>query len=146
MTTAIWKRQVTVQTLNEQNQGTIVSHLGIEFTEVGHDQLVARMPADARTHQPMGIVHGGASVTLAETLGSVGANLCLDGDFAAVGLDINANHLRPVRSGWVTGRARPIHLGRTTQVWQIDMHDDQGRPSCTSRLTMAVIPGRPRGD
>ena len=146
MTQAIWKRPITLEALNHQNQETIVSHLGIEFIEVGHDHLIARMPADRRTHQPMGIVHGGASVTLAETLGSVGANLCLDPEFAAVGLDINANHLRPVRTGWVTGRARPVHLGRTTQVWQIDMHDDQGRPTCISRLTMAVIPGRPRGD
>ncbi|MFT3799897.1 MAG: hotdog fold thioesterase [Burkholderiaceae bacterium] len=135
----IWQRPATLEAIHANHHDTICEHLGIEFVEVGDDYLVARMPADRRTRQPMGIVHGGASVTLAETLGSVGANLCLAPPQAAVGLDINANHIRSVRDGWVTGRAHPVHLGRTTQVWQIEMRDDAGRLTCTSRLTMAVI-------
>ena len=118
---------------------TAVAHLGIEFLEVGTDRLVGRMPVDARTRQPFGILHGGASVLLAETLGSVAASLTLPPDRIAVGLDINANHIRSTRSGWVIGTCTPVHVGRTTQVWQIELRDDEGRLTCTSRLTMAVL-------
>jgi uncharacterized protein (TIGR00369 family) len=117
-------------------------HLGIEITEKGDDYLVGRVPVDARTKQPFGLLHGGVSVVLAETLGSVGAfNACPEGHMA-VGLDINANHLRPATSGWVTGTARPVHIGRTTQVWQIDMVNEAGELTCVSRITMAILPPR----
>lgn len=146
MTTRIWKKPTDLADLHAIHEHTIVRHLGIEFLEIGPDFLVARMPADHRTKQPAGIVHGGASVTLAETLGSVAAHLCIDVG-QAVGLEINANHVRSVRDGWVTGRAQPVHLGRTTQIWQIDIHDDQQRLTCTSRLTMAIIAERqPRSE
>ena len=118
----------------------MVEHLGIEFLEVGEDSLTARMPVDRRTIQPAGLLHGGASVALAETLGSVAATLCVDlTDTACVGLEINANHIRSVRSGFVTGVARPIHLGTSTQVWDISITDEQGRLTCICRLTMAVL-------
>jgi 1,4-dihydroxy-2-naphthoyl-CoA hydrolase len=139
----LWTRPTTVATLTETSRGTAVDHLGIEFLEVGEDFIRARMPVDHRTRQPFGLLHGGVSVVLAETLGSVAANACLPPDFQAVGLDINANHLRGVPVGrWVSGTTRPVHIGRTTQVWQIDIQDDQGRPVCASRITMAVIAAR----
>lgn len=140
MSRSIWKNRRTLQQLHEMHQDTIGAHLGIEFLEVGDDFLVARMPIDSRTRQPMGILHGGASVTLAETLGSVGASMCVEPGVPVVGLDINANHVRALQSGWVTGRAQPVHVGRTTQVWQIELRDDRQRLSCTSRLTIAVLP------
>ncbi|MGQ0800375.1 MAG: hotdog fold thioesterase [Pseudomarimonas sp.] len=119
--------------------GSALTALGIEFTELGEDYLRARMPVDARTKQPFGLLHGGASVVLAESLGSMAGNLCLDPERAhAVGLEINANHLRAVTSGWVTGTARPIHIGRSTQVWDIRIEADDGRLCCISRLTLAV--------
>ena len=108
--------------------------------EVGEDFLTARLPLTRQTCQPMGLLHGGVSVVLAETLGSIGAAHCCPDGSSVVGLDINANHLRAVREGWVTGRAMPVHIGRTTQVWQIDISDDAGKLTCVSRLTMAVIP------
>ena len=135
----LWKQPVTVQILTDIHKNTAVERLGIEFLEVGDDYLRARVPVDGRTRQPYGILHGGVSVVLAETLGSCGAAYAAPEGHRAVGLDINANHLRSVTSGWVTGTARPVHVGRTTQVWQIDLHDEQGRPTCVSRLTMAVL-------
>lgn len=118
----------------------MLAHIGLELIEIGPDFLVGRIPVDARTTQPFGIVHGGASVVLAESLGSIAANLVLDNSKNyAVGLEVNANHLRSVRSGWVTGIAKAAHIGRTTQVWEIKMHDDEGKPSAISRLTMAVL-------
>ena len=136
---AIWTEPLTLDKLNAWNQGCAVSHLGIEFTEIGDDFLRARVPVDARTKQPYGLLHGGVSVVLAETLGSVGAYHASPEGWLAVGLDINANHLRAARSGWVTGTARPVHIGKTTQVWQIDMVNDAGELTCVSRITMAML-------
>jgi len=138
----IWSRDYSLEELNEMAFGNMAGHLGMEFTEIGPDFLRARMPVDERTRQPVGLLHGGASVALAETLGSVAANLVrsLDGSMGTcVGLEINANHLRPVRSGWVIGETRPLHLGRTTQVWEIRISDERGRLVCVSRITMAVV-------
>lgn len=120
---------------------SIVKHLGIEFTEVGDGYLVARMPVDGRTHQPFGILHGGASVVLAESLGSTASWMLLDDPTKqrAVGLEINANHLRSVQNGWVYGRCTPIHTGRTTHVWDVRITDDRGKLVCISRLTVAII-------
>ena len=114
-------------------------HLGIEFTSIGSDHLSAKMPVDARTMQPFGLLHGGASVALAETLGSIAAYLTLEPGYHAVGLEINANHIKGVRGGWVIGTARPIHTGRSTQVWQIEIVDEAGDLVCYSRITMAII-------
>ena len=120
--------------------GGLVRSLGIELTEAGDDWLVGRMPVDERTRQPFGLLHGGASVALAETLASLAAYACVDPQrYVCVGLEINANHLRPVRTGWVEGTARPIHLGRTTQVWDIRICEEAGKPVCISRCTMAVV-------
>ena len=125
----------------EREGGTMIHHLGIEVIEIGDDFLKARMPVDERTVQPQGRLHGGASCVLAETVGSIAANLAIDsGKFLAVGLEINANHIRPVKDGYVYGTARADALGRTTQVWTIRITDDQDRLVCVSRLTMAVIP------
>jgi 1,4-dihydroxy-2-naphthoyl-CoA hydrolase len=129
----------TVERIAQINRGTAAEHLGIEITEVGPDFLLARMPVDARTKQPAGLLHGGASVLLAETLGSVAAYGTLPEGKACVGVEINANHLRGVREGWVYGRATPLHVGRTTQVWEIRISDEAGRLVCVSRITMAVI-------
>jgi len=138
----IWTRPFTLAEITAFNSNTAAASLGIEYTEIGDDYLVGRMPVDARTVQPWGILHGGASVLLAETLGSIAAGHCLRGpDERAVGLEINANHLRPVASGWVTGTARPLHRGSTTQVWEIRIVNDQGKLSCVARITMAVIRG-----
>jgi 1,4-dihydroxy-2-naphthoyl-CoA hydrolase len=127
--------------LNAHSRETLAQALGIEFTEAGADFLRGRMPVDARTRQPFGLLHGGASVALAETLGSAAGNHCLDPERSiAVGLEISANHLRPVTSGWVIGTARPIHIGRTTQVWDIRIEDEAGQMTCISRLTLAVVP------
>ena len=139
MTPSIWKRPRNLDEVNAIEQSTLASHIGIEFTEVGPDYLCARIPVDQRTVQPMGILHGGASVALAETIGSVASNMAIPDTHSAVGLEINANHLRPAASGWVNGRCTPIHLGRSTHVWHIELRDDQGRLTCISRLTMAVI-------
>jgi 1,4-dihydroxy-2-naphthoyl-CoA hydrolase len=139
---AIWSRVYSLEELNQMARGNMVGHLGIEFTEIGPDFLRARMPVDERTWQPAGLLHGGASVALAETLGSFAANLVrnLDGSMGTcVGLEINANHLRGVRDGWVVGETRPLHLGRSTQVWEIRISDEGGRLVCVSRLTMAVV-------
>jgi 1,4-dihydroxy-2-naphthoyl-CoA hydrolase len=138
----IWLTPLSVADLTRLSANTAVPHLGIEFLEVGDDYLVARVPVDARTRQPFGLLHGGVSVVLAETLGSCGATYTVAPGHQAVGLDINANHLKGVKSGWVTGTARPVHLGRTTQVWQIDMRNDAGELSCVSRITMAILAPR----
>ncbi len=137
---SLWQRQLSLDELNAVSEGTLAAHLGIRITEVTDNSLVGTMPVDARTHQPYGILHGGASVALAESLGSVAATLCLDfTTHYPVGLEINANHLRSVREGLVTGTATPIHVGRTTQVWNIDIRDEQGRMVCVSRITLAVL-------
>lgn len=135
----IWQQPVSVEILTGIHHDTAVERLGIEFLEVGDDFIRARVPVDTRTRQPYGILHGGVSVVLAETLGSCGAAYAAPAGHRSVGLDINANHLRAVSSGWVTGTTRPVHIGRSTQVWQIDLADEQGRPTCVSRITMAVL-------
>ncbi len=139
---ALWTQPLSVETLTRLSRGTAVDTLGIEFLEVGDDFIRARVPVDHRTCQPYGLLHGGVSVVLAETLGSLGAAFSCTPGHRVVGLDINANHLRGVSSGWVTGTTRPIHIGRTTHVWQIDLQDEQGRPTCVSRITMAVLAPR----
>lgn len=136
---AIWHHRPTLAELNS-TEHTLVGHLGIEVIELGDDFIKARMPVDRRTHQPMGLLHGGASLALAETLGSVGAYLCVDAaKFNVVGIEINANHLRAVRNGYVTGIARPIHRGRTTQLWEIRITDAADKLVCISRITLAVL-------
>ena len=137
----MFKRRPSLDELNQQRLGTLVDALGIQITELGEDFIRGSMPCDERTRQPFGLLHGGASVALAETLGSIAGNLCLDNErFLAVGLEISANHLRPVTRGSVLGTARAIHVGRQTQVWDIRIEDDEGRMTCISRLTLAVIP------
>ena len=135
----IWKKPISLEACNQTSENTATSHLGIEFTEVGDDYLVGRVPVDHRTKQPFGLLHGGVSVVLAETLGSIGAYYASPEGHRVVGLDINANHIRAATSGWVTGTARAVHVGRTTQVWQIDMVNDAGELTCVSRITMAVL-------
>lgn len=131
----------SLETLNSWSKNTILDVLGIKLTGIGEDYLEATMPVDARTHQPYGILHGGASVVLAETLGSIGALLLVDPTkFRCMGLDINANHIKAVRTGIVIGRASPIHAGRSTQVWQIEIKTETGELVCISRITMAVVP------
>jgi 1,4-dihydroxy-2-naphthoyl-CoA hydrolase len=138
---SIWRQRPTVDGLNAMAKNTLMEQLDIRITEVGDDCLVGTMPVDARTHQPFGLLHGGASAALAETLGSSAANCCLDASAEfAVGLEINANHLRAVRRGQVTGTARPVHIGRRTQVWETRIEDDAGKLVCVSRLTLAVVP------
>jgi len=138
----IWKKPVSVETLTTLHIGTAVQHLGMEFLEVGDDFIRARMPVDGRTKQPYGLLHGGVSVVLAETLGSCGAASAAPPGHRCVGLDINANHIKGATSGWVTGITRPVHIGRSTQVWHIDMHNDAGELTCVSRITMAVLAPR----
>jgi 1,4-dihydroxy-2-naphthoyl-CoA hydrolase len=137
---AIWHEPISVTDLNTYQQQTLVSHLGIRYTGIGEDWLKAVMPVDQRTKQPAGILHGGASVALAETLGSTGANLMVDRKTRlCVGLEINANHIRAMREGEVTGVARPLHVGGTTQVWEIRISDAAERLVCVSRITLAVL-------
>ncbi len=135
----IWQRDFSLESLNAGSANTLVEHLGIVYTAFGDDYLQATMPVDSRTHQPFGMLHGGASVVLAETLGSVAGNMCVPRSHCCVGLDINANHLRAKRNGIVTGTARPVHLGTMTQVWQIEIHDERQHLICTSRITLAVL-------
>ena len=139
---AIWKQPISCDILTAISQGTANQHLGIEFLEVGEDFIRGRVPVDHRTQQPYGLLHGGVSVVLAETLGSCGAAFSVPEGYRAVGLDINANHLRGASSGWVTGIARPVHMGRTTQVWQIDLSNDAGELTCVSRITMSILAPR----
>ena len=137
---AIWFKQFTLADLNQRSENTLADFLGIKFTAVGDDSLTATMPANEKTKQPLGIVHGGANVVLAETIASTGANAVIDlKKYYCVGLEINANHIRPVKEGLVTGIARAIHLGRTTQVWQIDLYNDAGKQTCVSRMTASVV-------
>ncbi len=137
---SIWFNAATPETLNQVAPNTLVERIGIEFIEVGPDFLKARMPVDARTVQPAGILHGGASVVLAETLGSTAAYLCIDLEKkTAVGLDINANHVRSVRDGDVVGKVTPLHLGNATHIWQIRIQDDHDRLVCIARITMAIL-------
>jgi 1,4-dihydroxy-2-naphthoyl-CoA hydrolase len=136
----IWKKDVTVEIMNSFSSNTMVSHLGIEFTEIGDDYLVARMPVDSRTHQPLGLLHGGASVVLAETLGSSAGSMCVANENEyVVGLEINANHIKSARTGYVTGITKPVHLGKKTQVWEIKITNEQNELVCISRITLAVI-------
>ncbi len=138
-TARIWKKETNIEQLQSFSANTMVQHLGIEFIEIGDDFLAGRMPVDERTVQPMGLLHGGASVALAETLGSIGAYLCVKEDKKCVGLEINANHIRSAQKGWVIGRATPLHLGRTTQVWEIRVRDEKEHLICISRLTVSVF-------
>jgi 1,4-dihydroxy-2-naphthoyl-CoA hydrolase len=137
----LWKQEISLEHINAMFANTLAEALDIRVSEVGDDYVRGTLPVDARTHQPYGLLHGGASVALAETLGSLAAMLTLDPAVeAAVGLDINANHVRGVKSGSVTGTARALHLGRSTQVWEIRIEDANSKLVCISRLTMAVVP------
>lgn len=137
---SIWYRAYTLEEVRQKGDATMIEHIGIEITEIGENFLKGTMPVDRRTVQPVRILHGGASVTLAETLGSMAANLVVnDEKNYCVGLDINANHIRAVKSGLVTGLAKPLHIGASTQVWSIEITDEEGRLVCISRLTMAVL-------
>jgi uncharacterized protein (TIGR00369 family) len=142
--TRLFRRDTTLAELNALSRDTAIAQLGIVFTGLGADYLRGTMPVDARTHQPYGLLHGGASVLLAETLGSSAGNLCVGEDSLCVGIEINANHLLAVRAGMVEGTARALHVGRSTQVWEIRITDDGGRLACVSRLTLAVVPRRAR--
>lgn len=135
----IWKRETTIEYLNHIGQNNMMRHLGIELTCLGDDYLEGTMPVDHRTKQPLGLLHGGASVVLAETLGSVAGYLCTEGEQKIVGLEINANHIRSAKEGKVRGVCKPIHLGRSHQVWSIEIFDDEDRQVCISRLTTSVI-------
>ena len=137
----IWAKEFSLEDLNERPKGHIGEVLEIEFTEISPDSLSARMPVNEKTKQPYGILHGGASVVLAETLGSVASNLVINSEkYIGVGLEVNANHLRPVKSGFVTGICTPIHIGGKTHVWDIKLYDQRGKMTCVSRLTVAIIP------
>ena len=140
--TRLWKQPISLEALRATAVNTAVGHLGIEFLEVGDDFIRARVPVDARTVQPYGLLHGGVAVVLAETLGSCGAAFAAPAGHRVVGLDINANHLKGTSSGWVTGITRPVHVGRTTQVWAIELTNDAGELTCVSRITMAVLQPR----
>jgi 1,4-dihydroxy-2-naphthoyl-CoA hydrolase len=134
---------IRLEDLNNMSQGTMVEHLGIEFIEISEHGITATMPVDERTVQPYGILHGGASVALAETLGSVAAHASIDSEkYQSVGLEINANHIRSVRNGIVTGIASPVHIGRSTHVWSIEIRNEEEKLVCTSRITMAIIEKR----
>ncbi|TKC04990.1 hotdog fold thioesterase [Pedobacter frigoris] len=136
----IWFSEFIPEKLNDRPKNHMGAFLDIKFTEVGEDSLTATMPVDERTHQPAGILHGGASVVLAETLGSVASYMCIDPEkYLAVGLEVNANHLRPVKSGLVTGICKPLHIGAKTHIWEIKTYNDKGKMNCVSRLTVAII-------
>ena len=138
---AIWHRRPALTALQAMARGTAIEHLGIEFAEVGDDWISARMPVDARTIQPYGLLHGGVSVALAETLGSAAAHHCVDDNaFLPVGIQISANHVRGVREGIVHGVARALHLGRTIHLWEIRIANDAGQLVCASNLTLSIVP------
>jgi 1,4-dihydroxy-2-naphthoyl-CoA hydrolase len=140
---SIWRTAVTPQLLEQFARGTFAEHIGIRMSEVGPDYLRATLQVTPRVHQPYGVLHGGVSVALAETVGSVAANLCIDRErLACFGQEINANHLRSVASGVITATARPYHLGSRSHVWGIEIHDEAGRLICISRLTMAIVQRR----
>jgi len=141
----VFREPVSIDALNALSRGNMLEHLDIVFTDAGDDWISATMPVDARTRQPYGLLHGGASVVLAETLGSSAGNLCVDpATHMCVGVEINANHLRAVTAGRVTGTAKALHVGRSLQVWEIGIVDEAGRRVCASRLTLAVVPRAPR--
>lgn len=136
----MFRKGITLEAINEMCQNTLVEHLGIEVIELGEDYIVAKMPVDHRTHQPMGLLHGGASVVLAETIGSIAASLTLNQKLQhCVGLEVNANHIKSVKTGYVFGRTKAIHLGKRTQIWEIGITNEQEQLVCISRLTMAII-------
>jgi len=135
----IWKKDVTLDALNALNENTIISLTGIEYIEIGSDYLVATMPVDSRTYQPHGMLHGGASVVLAETLGSAAANMAVLEGNVCYGMEINANHIRSERTGVVRGVTTALHIGKTTQIWQIEIRNKKSQLVCTSRLTLAVL-------
>ncbi|MDF2867263.1 MAG: ydiI [Gammaproteobacteria bacterium] len=136
----IWHHEPTLADLNSRSVNTMAENMGIEFTEIGADYLKARMPVDTRTKQPLGILNGGASCALVETLASTAANYCVDQALGyCVGLDLNANHLRSAYNGYVTALTKPIHLGRSTQVWSVDIFGEDGKQICVARMTMAVL-------
>ena len=138
----LWFDEFTAERAHKSNNRGLNKTLGMEILERGEDFLKGRIPVDERTHQPFGILHGGASCVLAETLASFASAMVIDHTKqSCVGLEINANHLRGVKSGWVTGTARPIHIGRTTHVWDVRLVDDQGKLTCISRVTMAILDG-----
>jgi 1,4-dihydroxy-2-naphthoyl-CoA hydrolase len=140
---SIWFKEPNLEEINSWSQGTILEHIGIEVTEVGDDYLEGTMPADHRTFQPYKLVHGGANIVLAETLGSIGGMLTIDPDkYICVGQEVNGNHLRGVRSGTVRGRAQQVHGGSKSQVWEIRLYDSNDKLSCISRLTLAVVEKR----
>jgi 1,4-dihydroxy-2-naphthoyl-CoA hydrolase len=137
---SVFKSGITLEALNNLSANSMIYHLGIVFTSLGDDYIEAKMPVDHRTHQPLGLLHGGASVTLAETLGSVAAWLCLDNSLQyCVGLDINANHIKSVREGFVIGKVTPVHVGKKTHVWEIRITTEMNELVCVSRITMAII-------
>lgn len=137
---SIWFKPINLQEVNQRGKNTMVEHLDIEFIDIGDDYLIARMPVDHRTHQPLGIMHGGASCVLAETIGSTAANYCVDHSHSyCVGLDINTNHIRSIREGFAIGTAKPFHLGKSTQVWGIEIRNQAEQLISVTRLTMAVL-------
>ncbi|MDP4711740.1 MAG: hotdog fold thioesterase [Saprospiraceae bacterium] len=140
----IWKHTPDIHQMNEFSKNTLGDNLGMVFTEVGDDYLKATMPVDHRTRQPFGLLHGGASVALAETLGSVASQYCIDnpGEYYGVGLEINANHVRSASSGLVTGIVKPVRVGKTSHVWNIEILDEKERLVCVSRITIAIIKQR----
>ena len=136
----LFNKEISIEDLDKLSEDTLVSHLGIEFVETGPDYLKARMPVDKRTFQPLKMLHGGASLALAETLGSICSNILIDPERNyCVGMEINANHIRPVSSGWVYGTAKAIHLGQKTHIWEIRIRDEKDHLVCISRLTMAIL-------
>lgn len=136
---SIWIKEIQIEQLNARGKDTMPGYLGIEFVEIKNDALIARMQVHARTHQPAGILHGGATCVLAETVGSTAANFCISEEEWCVGLEINVNHLRRVSSGFIYATAKPFHLGKSTHVWGIEVHNDQQSLMAVSRLTMAVL-------
>lgn len=137
---SIWFKQVSVEQLNLMHENTMQSFCGIQFLEIGDDYIKARMPVNDRTKQPHGLLHGGANVVLAESLGSIASVLCIDLDkYSCVGLEINANHIRAVKSGYVYGITKPLHRGRSTQVWEIKIYDENEKLTCVSRITNAIL-------
>jgi 1,4-dihydroxy-2-naphthoyl-CoA hydrolase len=137
---SIWAKPLNLEGINNFNKNTLVEHVGIEVTDFSDDELIGTMPVGPQTHQPFGVLHGGASCVLAESLGSIASNLCLDNKtHYAVGLEINANHVRPVKEGLVRGVAKNIHLGRSTHIWDIKIYNEDDKLVCISRLTMAVV-------
>lgn len=137
---SIWFQEFSIEELNKRGENTLSELLGIQFTEIGDDSLTATMPVNERTRQPIGILHGGANVVLAETIASTAANAVIDlNHYYCVGLEINANHIRSVKEGLVTAVSSPVHLGRTTQVWQINIFNEAGKQTCSSRMTASVV-------